>query len=167
MNFAITLKHMHSRLDLVYGKIVQEQKIILLQHTTYLDVLEEYSKTNCKAKIYVITYGDGKCTISRVFLEHNHALSPKKSCFQQSHKKMDSYAKIRLELNDYVGIPLNKNFHSLVVEVEGYVNLLFGKTDCRSYIVKVRQLSFGLRDAEALRNFFLNMQKKEFKFFST
>nr|KAJ0225749.1 hypothetical protein LSAT_V11C100010230 [Lactuca sativa] len=32
---------------------------------------------------------------------------------------MDSYAKRRLELNDYVGIPLNKNFHPLVVEAKG------------------------------------------------
>lgn len=35
-------------------------------------------KTNCRAKISVIVYGNGRCTISRVFLEHNHDLSPKK-----------------------------------------------------------------------------------------
>nr|KAJ0220204.1 hypothetical protein LSAT_V11C200070240 [Lactuca sativa] len=112
------------------------------------------SKTNCQTNICVIAYGDGRCTISRVFLEHNHALSPKKSSFHRSHKKMDSYAKRRLELNNYAGIPLNKSFHSLVVEEKGYGNLSFGETDCRSYIAKIRQLRLGQGDVEAIRNYF-------------
>ncbi|WOK98442.1 protein FAR1-RELATED SEQUENCE 5 [Canna indica] len=47
---------------------------------------------------------------------------------------MDFYSKRRLELNDYAGIPLNKNFHSLVVEAKGFQNLPFGEKDCRNYI---------------------------------
>ncbi|KAL6567829.1 hypothetical protein OROGR_001497 [Orobanche gracilis] len=123
------------------------------------------TKTGCKAKICVIAYGDGKCKISRVFLEHNHALSPRKSRFQRSHKKMGSYAKRRLELNDYAGIPLNKSFHSLVVEAKGYDNLPFDETDCRNYIAKVRQLRLGVGDAEALRNYFVRMQRRSPNFF--
>ncbi|CAI9265807.1 unnamed protein product [Lactuca saligna] len=49
---------------------------------------------------------------------------------------MDSYAKRRLELNDYAGISLNKSFHSLVAEEKGYDNLPFGEIRCRSYIAK-------------------------------
>ncbi|KAL4592423.1 hypothetical protein LXL04_005417 [Taraxacum kok-saghyz] len=128
-------------------------------------IWKKTSKTDCKAKISVIAYGDGRCAITRVFLEHNHALSPKKSRFQRSHKKMDSYAKRRLELNDYAGIPLNKSFHSLVVEAKGYDKLPFGETDCRSYIAKVRQLRLGLGDAEALRNYFVRMQRRSSNFF--
>nr|KAJ0217222.1 hypothetical protein LSAT_V11C300141690 [Lactuca sativa] len=133
--------------------------------TYYSDVPEESSKTNCQAKICVIAYGDGRCTISRVFLEHNHALSPQKSRFHRSHKKMDSYAKRRLELNDYAGIPSNKSFHSLLVEAKGYDNLPFSEIDCRSYIAKVRQLRLGQGDAEALRNYFVRMQKRSSNFF--
>ncbi|CAI9301028.1 unnamed protein product [Lactuca saligna] len=78
---------------------------------------------------------------------------------------MDSYAKRRLKSNDYAGIPLNKSFHSLVVEAKGYGNLSFGETDCRSYIAKVRQLRLGQGDAETLRNYFVHMQKRSSNFF--
>lgn len=44
MNFTVTLKHMHTRFDLVYKKLAQEQKIIVLQHTIHPDVPLEVSK---------------------------------------------------------------------------------------------------------------------------
>ncbi|XP_071728062.1 protein FAR-RED IMPAIRED RESPONSE 1-like [Rutidosis leptorrhynchoides] len=122
-------------------------------------------KTDCPAKISVIVDYDGTCTISCVSLEHNHALSPRKSRFQRSHKKIDSYSKRRLELNDSAGISLAKNFHSLVVEAEGYENLAFGERDCRNYIAKARQLRLGKGDAEALRDYFVRMQKRSTNFF--
>ena len=124
------------------------------------------SKTKCKAKANVIVSGNGKCIISRVSLEHNHVLSPKKSRYHRSHKKMDSYSKRRLELNDCAGIPLNKNFHSLVVEAKGYENMSFDERDCRNYIAKVRQLRLGAWDAEALRDYFVRMQRRSPNFFS-
>nr|XP_043616041.1 protein FAR1-RELATED SEQUENCE 5-like [Erigeron canadensis] len=123
------------------------------------------SKTGCKAKVRVIVKSSGKCSISLVLLEHNHVSSPAKSRFQRSHKKMDSYTKRRLELNDHAGIPLHKNFHSLVVEAKGYENLPFDERDCRNYIAKVRQLRLGVGDAEALRNYFVRMQRRSPNFF--
>ncbi|XP_071694578.1 protein FAR1-RELATED SEQUENCE 6-like [Rutidosis leptorrhynchoides] len=88
-------------------------------------------KTDCKAKISVIVYCDGRCTISCVTLEHNHA----------------------------------KNLNSLVVEAEGYENLAFDERDCRNYIAKARQLRLGKGDAEALRDYFVRMQKRNSNFF--
>ncbi|GJY35434.1 FAR1-related sequence 6-like protein, partial [Tanacetum coccineum] len=123
------------------------------------------TKTNCKAKISVIVYDNGKCIISRVFLEHNHALSPSESQYLRSHKKLDTYTKRRLNLNDYAGIPLNKNFHSLVVEAKGYKNLPFGERECRNYIAKVRKLRLGTGDAEALCDYFVRMQRRNKNFF--
>nr|XP_043625847.1 protein FAR1-RELATED SEQUENCE 6-like [Erigeron canadensis] len=73
---------------------------------------------------------------------------------------MDPYSKRRLELNDAAGIPLNKNFHSLVIEAQGYENLHFGERDCRNFIAKVRLLRLGIGDAEALRNYFVRMQRQ-------
>ncbi|PWA53154.1 Protein FAR1-RELATED SEQUENCE 6 [Artemisia annua] len=128
-------------------------------------VCKTTSKTDCKAKVCVIVYGDGRCTISQVSLEHNHELSPKKARFHRSHKKMDSYSKRRLELNDYAGIPSNTNFHSLVVEANGYDNMSFGEKDCRNYIAQVRKLRLGSGDAEALQNYFVRMQRRSPNFF--
>lgn len=42
--------------------------------------------------------------------------------------------KRKLEVNEKVEIKPNKNFNSLVVEVEGCENLLFLEKDCRNYI---------------------------------
>nr|GEU53244.1 hypothetical protein [Tanacetum cinerariifolium] len=94
--------------------------------------------------------------------KHNHALSPSKSRYIRSHKKMDTYTKWRLELNDYV---LNKHFHSLVVEAKGYENLPFSERECRNYIANVRQLRIGTGDAEALREYFVRMQRRNKIFF--
>ncbi|KAL6545306.1 hypothetical protein OROGR_009180 [Orobanche gracilis] len=123
------------------------------------------SKTGCEAKNFVSVRSTGRCVISQVNLDHNHGLSPTKSRFQRSHKTLDSYSKRRLELNDCAGIPMNKNFHSLVVEARGYENLQFDERDCRNYIAKVRQLRLGVGDAEALRNYFLRMQRRNSNFF--
>ncbi|GJR48676.1 protein FAR1-related sequence 6, partial [Tanacetum coccineum] len=77
----------------------------------------------------------------------------------------DSYSKRRLELNDHAGISLNKNFHSLVVDANGYENLAFGERDCRNYIAKVRRLRLGAGDAEALHDYFVKMQRRSPNFF--
>ncbi|KAH7658032.1 FHY3/FAR1 family protein [Dioscorea alata] len=123
------------------------------------------TKTNCQAKINVIIGNDGCCTISRVNLEHNHALSPHKSRFQKCNKKMDGYVKRRLELNDQAGIGLSKNFHSLAIESGGYENLTYTEKDCRNYIVKARQLRLGFGDAQALGNYFSRMHQRNSNFF--
>ncbi|OWM87290.1 protein FAR1-RELATED SEQUENCE 6-like [Punica granatum] len=122
-------------------------------------------KTDCKAKINVIVSSDGGCTISRVFLEHNHALSPKNSKFQRSHWKRGNYSKRRLELNDRASVPLNKNLHSPVIGIAGYVNSLFGDKDSRQYVAKVGQFKLGIGDAEALRDYFVRMQRRNSNFF--
>ncbi|XP_071722833.1 protein FAR1-RELATED SEQUENCE 5-like [Rutidosis leptorrhynchoides] len=123
------------------------------------------AKDDCKAKISVIMNSNGRCMISRVLLEHNHILSPKKSQIQKSHRRMDSYSKRRLELNDVAGIRVNKNFHSLVIKAEGNDNLAFIEKDCRNYITKMRQLRLGVGDAEALCNYFVRMKRRNSNFF--
>ncbi|XP_030453189.1 protein FAR1-RELATED SEQUENCE 6-like [Syzygium oleosum] len=122
-------------------------------------------KTDCKAKINVIVDGDGQCTISRVLLDHNHALSPKISRFQRSRRKLDSYSKRRVELNDLASIPLDKNSHSVASEVGESENLAFGEKDCGNYIAEVEQLKLTIGDAEALCNYFVRMQRRNSNFF--
>jgi len=73
--------------------------------------------------------------------------------------------KKRLELNDWAGICLNKNFNSLVVEKGGYEQLTFGEKDCRNYIEKARELRLGKGGAQALRDYFSRMQKQNDGFY--
>ena len=62
-------------------------------------------------------YPNRKVVLSRVVLEHNHELSsPNKVRYFKCNKKLDPQIKRRLELNDQVGINVNKNFLSLIVE---------------------------------------------------
>ena len=58
----------------------------------------------CKAKINAICCPDGRFTLSNVVFNHIHTLSPKKARYFLCHKKVDSFVKRRLELNDKVGI---------------------------------------------------------------
>ncbi|XP_039119452.1 protein FAR1-RELATED SEQUENCE 6-like isoform X2 [Dioscorea cayenensis subsp. rotundata] len=123
------------------------------------------TKTNCQARVNIIVDNDGHFTISRIHFEHNHALSPQKSRFKKCNKKMDTYVKRRLKLNDQAGIGLSKNFHSLAVENGGYENLTYTEKDCRNYIARARQFRLGVGDAEALGNYFSRMQKRNPNFF--
>ncbi|XP_059629181.1 protein FAR-RED IMPAIRED RESPONSE 1-like [Cornus florida] len=108
------------------------------------------TKTNCNAKINVTGKEDRNFTITGVFLDHNHALSPSKVRYFRCDKALDSHFKRRLELNDLAGIKLNKNFYALAVEAGSYEKLSFDEKDCRNYIAKARQLRLGIGDAEAL-----------------
>jgi len=108
---------------------------------------------------------DGAITISRVFLDHNHDLSPTKARYFRCNKRVGIQMKRRLELNDQAGINVSINFRSLVVEADGYENLTFGEKDCRNYIDKVRRLRLGTGDAEAIQKYFVRMQKQNSQFY--
>jgi hypothetical protein len=54
-----------------------------------------------------------------VVLQHNHNVSPRKARFLRCFKNINDIAKRKLDLNNRFEIPLNKKFHSLVVEIGG------------------------------------------------
>jgi hypothetical protein len=110
-------------------------------------------KANLNAKLV-----DTKWYVTSVCIDHNHALSPGKARFHRCHKKLDSYAKKKLLLNDDSGIGMSKNFNSLVIEAGGYENLTFGEKECRNFIAKERYLQLGTGGAGALRDYFIRMQ---------
>ncbi|KAG6534778.1 hypothetical protein ZIOFF_008681 [Zingiber officinale] len=116
------------------------------------------SKMDCKAKINITVQNDGSCVITSIQLEHNHALSPRKSRHFRCNKVLDSQTKRKLELNDQAGITLSKSFQSFVVEAGGYENLSFDERKCRNYVAESRRLRLGNGDAEALNNYFCRMQ---------
>ncbi|XP_042460360.1 protein FAR1-RELATED SEQUENCE 6-like [Zingiber officinale] len=123
------------------------------------------SKTDCKAKINITVQNDELCVITSIQLEHNHALSPRKSRHFRCNKVLDSQTKRKLELNDQAGITLSKSFQSFVVEAGGYENLSFDERKCRNYVAEARRLRLGNGDAEALNNYFCRMQCRNSNFF--
>ena len=66
--------------------------------------------------------------VTNVLLNHNHILSPRKSCFHRCTRVISKSVKRRLELNDRSGIQMSKSFQSLAVEVKVLEDLLVGNS---------------------------------------
>jgi hypothetical protein len=122
-------------------------------------------KIDCKARIRLKIYDDGKVVVTSISLEHNHHLSPSKSRYFRRNRKISSPVKRRLVLNDQAGIPMAKNFNALVVEHGGYEKLTFLEKDCRNCVEEARRLRLGVGDGEAICNYFSRMQKRNSNFF--
>jgi hypothetical protein len=116
------------------------------------------NRTGCKARICARLWDDGTWYLSKVVLEHNHPVSPRKARFLRCFKNINDTAKKRLDLNDRTRICLNKNFNSLVVEMGGFENVPFGEKDCRNFIAKARELRLGKGGGQALCDYFRRMQ---------
>ncbi|KAG2694522.1 hypothetical protein I3760_08G149300 [Carya illinoinensis] len=117
------------------------------------------TKTDCKAKVNA-RFVNGEWVLTSVELLQNHStVSPKKSRFFRSHRVLDEYSQRMLDLNDRVGIRMNKNFQALVTEAGGFENLEFQEKDCRNYIDKARYLRMGKGGGEALNDYFKRMRK--------
>ena len=112
----------------------------------------------CKAKINATCCPDGKFTLTTIMLDHVHTLSLGKARYFRNHKKMDSYVKRRLELNDKAGIRISKNYKSIIIEVEGFEKFPFGEKDYRNHVDKVRRLRLRVGGAGALYDYFIRMQ---------
>ncbi|KAL3534044.1 hypothetical protein ACH5RR_007565 [Cinchona calisaya] len=99
------------------------------------------TKTDCKAKINVAIMNGGIYVITHVYLDHNHAFSPRKSRHVMRSKVLDSNVKRRLELTDKTGTTLRES--SFLVESGGCVNLTFDKenfSEAQSFRLKIERL---------------------------
>ncbi|KAL0006638.1 hypothetical protein SO802_008140 [Lithocarpus litseifolius] len=122
------------------------------------------SKTGCKAHFNMIRCLDG-WILKSMELEHNHGLSPSKTRFYKCNRVLKPHVRGQLELNAKVGIKMNKNFNSLVVEAGGHENLPFLEKDCRNHLDRVKRLELGEGDAVAMNKYFLKMQADNSNFF--
>lgn len=68
--------------------------------------------------------------------------------------------KMRLELNNKVGIKVGKNFLSLVIQTREYENLMFGDKHYRNNLDRAQRLRLGLEDVKAIHKYFLRIQTK-------
>ncbi|XP_028066846.1 protein FAR-RED IMPAIRED RESPONSE 1-like [Camellia sinensis] len=82
------------------------------------------------------------------------------------NKRILTPVKRRLEVNDAAGIRVARNFHSIVVEAEGYEALTFDEQDARNYIQNARRLRLGVGDAKSVTFYFHKMQQQNSNFFS-
>ncbi|XP_022894740.1 protein FAR1-RELATED SEQUENCE 6-like [Olea europaea var. sylvestris] len=102
------------------------------------------SKTNCKARMNIAVYDDGRYVVTRVCLDHNHELNPGQPREFRCSEMVTSQLKRKLEVNDSV------------VEME-----------CSNNIANARLLTLGNEDAEALMTYFYKMQARNSNFFYT
>ncbi|XP_042942940.1 protein FAR1-RELATED SEQUENCE 5-like [Carya illinoinensis] len=125
------------------------------------------TKTDCKAKVNATLNKNDKWVFTTIENMHNHiTVSPKKTRLLRSHKYLDEYSQRMLELNDRVGIRMNKNYYSLVVDARGFENLQFQEKDCRNFINKSRYLRMSKGGGEALNQYFKRMRDQNDGFIS-
>ncbi|XP_042983428.1 protein FAR1-RELATED SEQUENCE 5-like [Carya illinoinensis] len=121
-------------------------------------------KIGCMARINATLNDEGGYTLSKVNLDHTHVCSPEKARHFRCFKKVNARVSKRFKINDEAGIRMKKNFKSLVVEAKGYENVPF-EEERRNNIDNERQLRLGVGGAEALCNYFRQMQKKDPDFY--
>ncbi|XP_059431570.1 protein FAR1-RELATED SEQUENCE 5-like [Corylus avellana] len=116
--------------------------------------------TGCKAMICAKLWDDGTWYLSKVVLEHNHHVSPRKARFLRCFKNINDIAKIRLDLNDRSGMRLNKNLTHWFLKWggKGVENVPFGEKDCRDFIAKAREFRLGKGGGQAFYDYFRRMQ---------
>lgn len=68
------------------------------------------TKTECEAKINVQLVNGEWCLTTVEFI-HNHGLNSHKSRYFRCHRNIDLLVKWKLDLNDRVGIRINKSFN--------------------------------------------------------
>ncbi|KAK1314297.1 Protein FAR1-RELATED SEQUENCE 12 [Acorus calamus] len=73
-------------------------------------------KTNCKARMEIRTFGNGKWVLDLLVLEHNHEVDPKLSRFHKCHRALTSHAMKQLAIDDAAGLPPCKTFDALAYE---------------------------------------------------
>ena len=80
--------------------------------------------------------------VSTMVHEHNQDISPTKWRLIRGNRRLNLQAKRTLDINDKVGVRLNKTFRSLVGHAGGFENLQFVERDARNYIGQQRR-AFG------------------------
>ncbi|KAL9659772.1 hypothetical protein QQ045_024581 [Rhodiola kirilowii] len=108
---------------------------------------------------------DGLWKLTRVLLEYNHPCNPANSKFMKNYKYISAKNKKTVLENDMAGIPIAKNYNSIIVKYGGHDNVPFDERDCRNLISKNRRLSLQQGDFEAMRRHFCEMISSNSNFF--
>ena len=69
-----------------------------------------------------------------VVLDYNHKMSPLISRFFCYNRRISAHVRHQSNLNDQVGIRMNKIFGSLVYEYDGYENISCDEKACKNLV---------------------------------
>ncbi|WVZ04499.1 hypothetical protein V8G54_025305 [Vigna mungo] len=123
------------------------------------------SQTNeCPAGIK-IARKDDKWVVRTIVVEHSHELCPQNSNLICSNRKLNMHVKHTLEINDDVGVRINKSFLSMVGEAGGYENMQFMERDARNFIGQHRRSVCKEGDGQTLLRHFSKMRDLNNDFF--
>jgi zinc finger SWIM domain-containing protein 3 len=65
--------------------------------------------------------------------------------------------RMRLLINDNVGVRVNSSIKSSIVEAGGYENVTYNEKDVRNFLDKERRLKCWEGDGQALHDYFVRM----------
>ena len=122
------------------------------------------SLAKCNAKIKASKKENGVWCVKKVILDHSHDLNLTKARKFNLNKTISLHMKRTIQVNDNVGVMIDKTFHSLVQAAVGYENSTFGERDVRNYIQKERRAIEKKRDAKALVSHFCKMKGQNYNF---
>ncbi|XP_074299030.1 protein FAR1-RELATED SEQUENCE 5-like [Silene latifolia] len=109
---------------------------------------------------------DDFIVIKHARLEPNHNdLNPANSRHMVGYRLWDEYFKRRALMNDEAGIPIAKNFQTLVREIGGHGNLTVTKRDLRNMLNQERRRSRIQGDANALEERFIKLKEVDPDFY--
>jgi len=121
-------------------------------------------RKQCPARMIAVRKQD-MSMISIVVDEHNHDVSPTKSRLIRGNRKLNMQVKRTFDLNDQVGVRINKSFWSLGCDAGGFENLQFVERDAKNYIGKQRRALGKEGDGQTLLNHFSAMRELNKDFF--
>ena len=138
------------------GKYVSQIQPELKTHPT--------QKRQCSTCLTTVNKSEA-WILSIVVHNHNHDISPTKSRLIRENRRLNLQAQRTLDINDEVGVRLNKTFRSLVGQAGGFVNLQFLERDIGNYIEQQRR-AFGKEgDGQALIQHFSRMRELNNSFY--
>ncbi|XP_050902330.1 protein FAR-RED IMPAIRED RESPONSE 1-like [Lathyrus oleraceus] len=121
---------------------------------------------NYPAKICIKLKQDGLWYITQFESNHSRETSPIKARLFKANKKMNLHVRRPIQINDDVGLSINKTFQSLVKDAGGHENIPFCEKDVRNYINKERRAIGKEVDGKDLISYFCKMREQNIDFFS-
>jgi hypothetical protein len=120
---------------------------------------------SCPAKICVKMEEDGLWYIRKFEADHSHETSPTKARLFKANKKMNLHVKRTIQINDDVGVRINKTFQSPVKDAGEHANIPFCDRDTRNNVYKERCAIGKEGDVKALISYFCQMREQNSNFF--
>ncbi|OMO62456.1 hypothetical protein COLO4_33067 [Corchorus olitorius] len=123
--------------------------------------LRPTQKVNCPAGMWLSKVDIGY-VVTKLVLEHSHDMVPTMmGCQFHCNKIISPSVKRRLQIIEQAGIPIAKNYNSVVVEAGGYDKMAFTQQDCKNYLFKERHLQLGTSDGVAVQEFLTESMRND------